>query len=209
MPTPSLIEEALGHPAKIRVLRVLHKPGSGYMSLNQLAKITSLNPMTLSRALKSLQELGLASYVRAGASQLWRLTEGYAATTLGPILDAMNEAPSLIDHLKEVIRSSSIPPFIDKIILYGSVARGESQAGSDIDLFVFRSERSKKTESSYYDDDKISLDGLIERISKAFWMNPSFLVKTPAEFKKMTPEFRKNIKEGIVLYEKDPDKRSA
>ena len=31
----SLIEKALGHPAKIRTLRILHKPGAGFMSLNQ------------------------------------------------------------------------------------------------------------------------------------------------------------------------------
>lgn len=202
-----LIENALGHPAKIRILRVLRKPGAGYMSLNQLAKATSLNAMTLSRTLKSLQELGLANYVKAGASQLWRLSEGYAANTLGPILDTMEEAPDLIDQIKQVVRDSPMPPYIEKIILYGSVARGENRVGSDIDLFVLRWERSKASAYSYYDD--VSLSELSEKISKAFWMTPSFIVKTAAEFKKMTPEFKKNIGEGIVLYEKNTNERSS
>jgi len=190
----SLIEEALGHPAKIRVLRTLHKPGAGYMSLNQLAKATSLNVMTLSRTLKSLQELGLANYVKAGTSQLWRLSEGYAVNVLDPVLDAMEETPSLVDQLKGLVANSSIPPEIDKIILYGSVARGEYQAGSDIDLFILWSKFSYYTE--------LSLDALTEEISKRFWMTPSCLHKTPSEFKKMTPELKKNINEGIILYEK-------
>lgn len=197
----SLIEEALGHPAKIRVLRVLRKPGAGYMSLNQLAKATSLNVMTLSRTLKSLQELGVANYVKAGTSQLWRLSEGYATNMLGPILDAMEDAPDLIEQIMKIVKSSSIPPHVEKIILFGSVARGKSRPGSDIDLFLLLSEHSKTGMYSYYDE--LSPGGLTEKISKAFWMTPSFVIKTPSQFKRMTPEFRKNVEEGIVLYEKN------
>lgn len=193
----SLIEEALGHPARIRVLRTLHKPGSGYMSLNQLAKVTSLNVMTLSRTLKALQKLGLTSYVQAGASQLWRLSEGYGANMICHVLDAMEDAPSLVDQLKELVATASIPPDVEKIVLFGSVARGDYQSGSDIDLLILWSKFSYLGE--------IALSGLGQAISKRLWMTPSFLYKTSSEFKKMTPELKKNIQEGIVLYEKKPN----
>jgi len=190
----SLIEEAFGHPARIRVLRTLHKPGSGYMSLNQLAKVTSLNVMTLSRTLKALQELGLANYVKAGTSQLWRLSEGYSIMAIGPILDAMEKMPSMIEKLQEMVSGLLVPPEIEKIILFGSVARGENETGSDADLLLIRS-NGKTTPEAFLSD-------LTEKISRNFWMNPSFLIKTSSEFKKMTPELQKNIQEGIVLYEK-------
>jgi UTP:GlnB (protein PII) uridylyltransferase len=122
------------------------------MSLNQLAKATSLNVMTLSRILKSLQELGLSNYVKAGTSQLWRLSEGYAASVISPILNAIEDTPNIIDQLKELIARSSIPLEVEKIVLYGSVARGDYQPGSDIDLLILRSERNKEGVWSYYDE---------------------------------------------------------
>jgi predicted nucleotidyltransferase len=190
----SLIEDALGHPAKIRILRALKKPGSGYMSINQLAHATSLNAVTLARTLRSLQNLGLANYIQAGKSQLWRLSEGYAAKAIGPILDAMEKIPDLIDILKKTISGLSIPDAVAKIILFGSIARGEHKTGSDVDLLLMRSNDKPDLEPF--------LNELTEGISRYFWMNPSFLIKTDAEFKKMSPQLKKNILQGIVLYEK-------
>lgn len=195
----SLIENALGHSAKIRVLRTLRKPGYGHMSINQLAQVTSLNAVTLARTLRSLQNLGIANYIQAGKSQLWRLSEGYASSVIGPILDAMEKTPDLVDQLRELVATSTIPETVDRIVLFGSVARGDYQPGSDIDLFILWSK------FSYYDQMSWTLP---DKISKRFWMTPSCLHKTTAEFKKMTPELKKNINAGTILYEKKQDKRS-
>lgn len=198
----SLIEKALGHPAKIRVLRELKKPGTGYMSINQLARSTSLNSVTLARTLRSLQDLGLTNYIQAGKSQLWRLSEGFVVgKVISPILDAMGKTPNLIEELKEVVLGLSLPSGVKKIILFGSVARNENEAGSDIDLCVIQSQ-DKSTLDPF-------LNELTEKISRNFWMNLSFLIKTDAEFKKMRPKLRTNILEGVVLYEKKPDKRGS
>lgn len=199
----SLIEEALGHPARIRVLRTLHKPGAGYMSLNQLAKVASLNAMTLSRTLRSLQDLGLVNYVQAGNAQLWRLSEGYAARTTGPILDAIGKIPNIAEIMKETICASAIPPEVKNIILFGSIARGENTTESDVDIFILKSKKSNKGTFETF------LNGLTEKISKNFWMNPSFLIKTISEWKKVQPKLRQNILKGIVLYEKKSDKRGS
>jgi predicted nucleotidyltransferase len=192
--TSSFLEDALGHPAKIRILRALKKPGSGYMSINQLARATELNAVTLARTLRSLQDLGLANYIQAGKSQLWRLSEGYAGRAIGPVIDAMEKIPDLTDILKTTIANLSPPNAVEKIILFGSVARGEHKAGSDVDLLLLRSDG--KSDIEHF------LDELTNGISQRFWMNPSLLVKTHSEFNKLSHPLRKNILEGVVLYEK-------
>ncbi len=199
----SLIEEAFGNPAKIRILRILKKPGAGYMSINQLARATSLNSVTLARTLRSLQSLGLANYVQAGKAQLWRLSEGYAANTVGPILDAIEKSPNIIDQIKETVGSLTLPSEIDEIVLFGSIIRGEHTSASDVDLFI----RLRK--GVHRNDIDPFLDSLTEKISLFFHMNPSYLIKNPTDWKSMTPQLKQNILDGVVLYEKKPNKRNS
>lgn len=103
-------------------------------------------------------------------------------------IDFENEIKRILDDLKKY------DP--EKIILFGSAARGEITEDSDIDVLII-----KKTNKRFVD--RI---GDVLRLWKAGILALEPIVLTPAEFKRMQAEkrfFIENIlKEGKVVYEK-------
>jgi len=96
----------------------------------------------------------------------------------------------LEDELRVFIDQWSRDPSIKKIILFGSVARGEVHRGSDLDLIIIQ-ETDKKFLSRlepFYRDARVAMD---------------ILVYTPEEFAAMTEGvFLKNaLRDGVVIYE--------
>lgn len=107
----------------------------------------------------------------------------------------MKVSANFEETLNQIIKEiSAYEP--EKIILYGSAARGEITEESDIDLLVI-----KKTDKNMF-----------ERIGEVFslWKTRSLpiepIVLTPEEFEKMVQEERLFaevvLREGKVLYEK-------
>lgn len=96
----------------------------------------------------------------------------------------------LEDELRVFIDQWSRDPSIKKIILFGSVARGEGHRGSDLDLIIIQ-ETDKKFLSRlepFYRDARVAMD---------------ILVYTPEEFAAMAEGvFLKNaLQDGVVIYE--------
>lgn len=99
------------------------------------------------------------------------------------------------EEICEKIRSTYQPCHPEKIILFGSWAKGKEDSYSDIDLiFVWN------TKKRFLD----RLADLYDRWSLSVGVD--ILAYTPEEFKKMleekNPFLEKAIAEGIVLYEK-------
>lgn len=84
-----------------------------------------------------------------------------------------------------------------KVILYGSLARGDYHMGSDMDLIVIKNTESKFT-------DRIS--EVLEFVNSSISVEP--LVYTEEEVKRLTEDengFLANaLSEGTVLYEQQP-----
>jgi len=83
---------------------------------------------------------------------------------------------------------------VRRVILFGSVARGEEELASDIDVAVFVTRKSKKTQEKIT---KIA-EGTLER-SK---MKVVPIVLTPGEVEE-SEQFSKELERGVVLYEGD------
>ncbi|NMA89188.1 MAG: nucleotidyltransferase domain-containing protein [Methanoculleus bourgensis] len=102
----------------------------------------------------------------------------------------------LEDELRVFIERWSRDPSIKKIILFGSVARGDVRRDSDLDLIIVQ-ETDKKFLSRlepFYRDARIAMD---------------ILVYTPDEFAAMTEGiFLKNaLRDGVVVYEAETGTR--
>jgi len=100
-----------------------------------------------------------------------------------------NELQVFVDHW-------SRDPSIKKIILFGSVARGDVHRGSDLDLIIIQ-ETDKKFLSRlepFYLDARIAMD---------------ILVYTPEEFATMMEGvfLRNALRDGVVIYEAGTGKR--
>ena len=97
---------------------------------------------------------------------------------------------------EEIIRIKNIIPSLQlvKVILFGSVARGDLHAGSDIDLLIV-----KETPLSFAD----RIPEVLECLNSKMPLEP--LVYTPDEFEKLISsgnEFVQTVlREGVVLYE--------
>ncbi len=86
--------------------------------------------------------------------------------------------------------TGKIKPFSEKIILFGSCARGEDTPESDLDIFVVSREKDK-------------VRGLIASVKEN--RKVQLIIKTPQEFIVMDqkePVFYEETHRGIVLWEK-------
>ncbi len=101
--------------------------------------------------------------------------------------------PALIDRVLEGLMDYGP----EKVILFGSYARGDYDEFSDIDLIVI-----KDTEQRFFQR-LAEVDAFMPRDVKA-----DVFVYTPQEFQTMVesgnPFIEQALKDGIVLYEKAP-----
>ena len=105
----------------------------------------------------------------------------------------MDSKKALIQQLKEFKRRLSRKLPIEKMILFGSRARGEFRVHSDVDLLIvspeFKGVKSYKRPLSFYEDWHIDLPF-------------EFICLTPEEFKEKSQQItivREAVKEGIEI----------
>lgn len=87
--------------------------------------------------------------------------------------------------------TKKIKPFSEKIVLFGSCAKGEDTPESDVDIFVVGREKDK-------------LRGMVAAHREGRTIQ--WILKTPEEFivlDKKEPVFYEEIQRGIVLWEKE------
>ncbi|MGA8744674.1 MAG: nucleotidyltransferase domain-containing protein [Solirubrobacterales bacterium] len=87
-------------------------------------------------ALNRLTEHGLVDRQEAGRAFLFTLNREHLAAPAAEVLAGMRN--ELISRLRVAIDSWSVAPM--HVSLFGSAARGEGDAQSDIDLFIVRAE---------------------------------------------------------------------
>lgn len=88
---------------------------------------------------------------------------------------------------------------IEKIILYGSYARGDFTAESDVDIIILL-----KCDEEEVEQYRVMISRLASRIGLANDIEVSLLLKASSSFEKGKKYFRftRNIqREGVVLYE--------
>lgn len=80
------------------------------------------------QALRDLARLGLITTEAVGRAGVHRINEGHAA--IAPLRTLASPIEMLTRVVEGAVRE------VDAVIVFGSVARGDGQAGSDIDLVV-------------------------------------------------------------------------
>jgi predicted nucleotidyltransferase len=116
------------------VLAVLAAAEASFTGEQTARMIADGSPSGVRRALERLVATGLVLRQEAGPAYLYRLNRDHLAATHVIALTKLRE--TFAEKVAELVSSWPTPP--QTVVLFGSAARGEMHAGSDIDLFIAR-----------------------------------------------------------------------
>lgn len=130
------LNHIMGSQAHVRVLRKLCLHG-GQFSAPQLLWFVELSKAGLRKALLELEGLKIVERRGAGRSHLYQINLAHPlAASLTTLFEAeQNRLSQMIDSVREIVRQV----FGDNLVaawVYGSTARGDDTAASDIDIAI-------------------------------------------------------------------------
>lgn len=195
MKTRNVIESIFGSSARIHILRVLFnspQPLSG----RQVGELSGLTHRGAIHAMESLVKLGAVKQRKVGRAYQYSLSRNniFAEKIITPCIKA--EA-GLFDGLREDIAKSFGRDTIS-LVLYGSLARGEEETSSDIDVIAVVKDKRKKSEI------EAKAASMIPYFNERFHSLLSLHCYTSDEIKskKSLTLIKSVIKEGVLLYGK-------
>lgn len=192
-----LLDNILSQRSKVCILRCLFKSGQE-LSGREIARRTGLSPKMAHDTLKVLLAEGVVTFRDVPPVHLYSIKEGnWVVEEL--LRGLFKKESAVLDDISREI-TGNVPKSIISIILFGSVARGEANLKSDIDVMVVIDKEISKTK----------IDALFDKKNNAIEMkfnrrlSPIFY--TVGEFKekyiKKLPLIREILKTGWVIYGK-------
>jgi predicted nucleotidyltransferase len=127
------LDDILGSRIKVRILRILHRT-RGQFTGREISRLVGYSPTHTISTLRDLESEGLVVSQRAGKTDLFGLNERSSAVegVLDPVLRwEQNLYKELAGIFEEQLGKRLL-----EVRLFGSVARGEEQQDSDVDLLL-------------------------------------------------------------------------
>ena len=116
-----------------RILAVLAET-SAELNLRTIARLSRASLAQASRVLPHLVELGLVERREVPPSSLFRLVPEHIIT--GPLLRIAKARDAMLEAMERIADDLAVSP--TSVIVFGSFARGEADAHSDIDTILVR-----------------------------------------------------------------------
>jgi predicted nucleotidyltransferase len=126
----------ISYPLDSAVLHVLAGTTGGLTGRNVARLAKEGTQQGIWKALRRLVDEGIVDQEEAGNANLYRLNRSHLAAA--PIEQLVNLRGELLNRIAEAFASWECPPV--HASMFGSAARGDGDADSDIDLFVVRPE---------------------------------------------------------------------
>jgi len=127
------LSDILDSRIKVDILRLLSRTGSDHTG-REIAGIIGCSHNAARSSLEDLERSGLVIHRRAGRAYLYSLDEDNVINT-DILASAFEVETGLLEKVADVA-AMRIGDDLSSIVLYGSVARGEEQKDSDIDIVV-------------------------------------------------------------------------
>ena len=169
----AILDEVLGGSPHVRILRYLCRTGGEHTG-RAIGRAIQVSHPAVHRALRTLAGRAMVQAVRHGPAIAYRLNEEHwlVRTGIKPLFDS--EA-AFFEAVGEAVQSAAGVP-VNSVILFGSVARGEAGAESDIDLLCLTGSASAKAGAE---------QGLVDaatRLRRQFGRRFSVMVLSETEF---------------------------
>ena len=128
------LDDVLATRGHVRVLRALDALPEGFaVSARDMARRADVAHNRTSEVLTKLTEIGLTRVQRAGRADLYQLNRGHLM--YGAVHDLFEQEAAIQFALQKFLRRRLAKlGRVREAYIFGSVARGESRTGSDIDL---------------------------------------------------------------------------
>lgn len=186
--------EAVIPGAQGRILAVLAET-TGELNLRTIARLSGVSVAQASRVLPWLVELGMVERRDVPPSALFHLVEGHAAARLVLELSRMRE--TVLGELGDLARN--LLPEAVSVIVFGSLARGEADVESDVDVIAVRPDDLDED-----DDDWVDAIEHWRQAARALTGNPLEVIdvsenETRRLLASRRPLWRAVAKEGIVI----------
>lgn len=117
------------------------------LSGREVARLSGGSRSTVARVLQRLAEQGLVNVQEAGAGAALLFTLNRRHLAAEPVLALLSLRQALIDRLRSELTTWATPPC--HASLFGSVARGDGDASSDVDLFIVRPEATVEEDGGW------------------------------------------------------------
>jgi DNA-binding transcriptional ArsR family regulator len=163
----SSIGDALFTKTQQRVLSLLYGKPEQSFYLNELVRLAGVGKGAVSRELAKLTEAGLLTMVRQGNQS------HYQANAANPVFVELKTLIQKTVGVTDIVKAAltSLLTRLDQAFIYGSVAKGSENAGSDIDVMLVGDDLS-------YGEVMEQLEGAEQQLGRK--INPTLL--TPGEF---------------------------
>ncbi len=139
----------------------------------ELAARSNVSTAQAARDLRELEDVGIVEREVHGRSYVWTLNREHVLAR--PLRTLFWTEASLRDELVREIANELGPAQVDSVRLFGSIARGDERADSDVDLYV--QIRSQKDRERVED----SLERIRQRVWARFGNRVAAVIYTAAE----------------------------
>lgn len=171
------IETIFGSRIRAKILTWFYMHQDESFFVRQLGNILKEDPTNLSRELSNLEKFGILLSTRQGNLKYFQVNKNCAF--FNELKGLILKTTGVIGELKSALGHS---PFIKYAFIYGSYAKGEETAESDIDLIVIG------------DVDLEALDSLTGKLEKKFGRTINYIAYNYKEFIN-----KKKRKDGFII----------
>lgn len=137
------LEGILGQYSKVKILRFLVK-SQAQLNGREIAKNVGLSHVKAHTALKDLTKHGVVNMRSVGSSLIYWLNEEHFLVK-EIIRPAFEKEEALLKYVAGIILKEILPPRPLSIILFGSFAKGNALANSDIDVVIVYPHQKNKS----------------------------------------------------------------
>ena len=135
------LEVLLGSRVKVKILRTLCRHRGKEFTIRELADFLNVSHTGVRKALSDLYKMNAVRIRVIGKSHAVTVnTESYAAGLVDKMFKIEGET---LSELVKLVAEKLGDPSITSALIFGSVARGEEEPLSDVDLFILTEDKEK------------------------------------------------------------------
>lgn len=107
------------------------------MSEREIASILKVSHMSINRIMRNLADLNFINFITVGKAHLWKVNQkSYAYRILSTLIAEISNITDPLEDLTKVLLKGLPVKLIERVVLFGSIAKGTEKVNSDIDIFI-------------------------------------------------------------------------